>query len=177
PGASLAQRLRAGSRNRLALGAAAAIMAIALSFAWATWQPLRSVSAGNDALDLVAQRRTDDARAAALRAADLNPLSVEPLFDLNIVETQAGRSAEARQALERAVRLQPQNPTPWLVLAESDLAAGNPQQALQELGAALYLDPRSTQGVTLFLEASRQVGRTGVVPATPSTAPSGTATP
>jgi hypothetical protein len=177
PGASLAQRLRAGSRNRLALGAAAAIMAIALSFAWATWQPLRSVSAGNDALDLVAQRRTDDARAAALRAADLNPLSVEPLFDLNIVETQAGRSAEARQALERAVRLQPQNATPWLVLAESDLAAGNPQQALQELGAALYLDPRSTQGVTLFLEASRQVGRTGVVPATPSSAPSGTATP
>jgi tetratricopeptide (TPR) repeat protein len=177
PDASLAQRLRAGSRRPVPLLAASAVMIVALSFAWATWQPLRSVSAGNDALELVGQRKTDAARDAALRAADLNPLSIEPLFDLNIVETQAGREAEAREALERAVRLQPQNATPWLVLAEADLKAGKPQQALKELGAALYLDPRSTQGVTLFLEASRQVGRTGVMPATPPTTPPGTATP
>ena len=177
PSPSLAQRLRAGSQDRPALGAAVAVTVLALSFAWATWQPLRSVSAGNEALDLVSERKTDAARAAALRASELNPLSIEPLFDLSIVETQARRSLQARSALEDAVALQPENATPWLALAEYDLASGNPRQALKELGAALYLNPRSTQGVTLFLEASRQVGRTGVLPSTPSATPSKTATP
>lgn len=161
--AGLRERLRAGSRGRVAAGAAAATMVLALSFAWATWQPLRSVGAGNEALALLGEQRYDAARAQAERSRELDPLSIDPLLNLSIIETAAGRKAQARAALERAVALQPQNPNPWLILAEYDLGAGNPAQALKELGPALYLDPRSTQGVTLFLEASRQTGRTGVV--------------
>jgi len=167
-GVSFADRLRAAARDRTRMVAAAAVLIVAVSFAWATWQPLRAVSAGNEALDLVIAKQPDAAREAALTAIDRNPLSIEPLFDLSLVEQQAGRKDESRKALERAVALQPQNAATWLVLAEADLKAGNPKQALQELGPALYLDPRSTVGVTLFLEASRQVGRTGVV--TPGTA-------
>ncbi|WP_354699254.1 hypothetical protein DSM112329_04965 [Paraconexibacter sp. AEG42_29] len=178
-------RLRDGARNPVALVAAAVTVVLAVSFAWATWQPLRSFNAGNDALALLGENKVDAAREAAQRAVDRDPLSIDPLLTLSAVEGAAKQPKAARAALERAVALQPQNPTPWIYLASYDLGVGNAAQALKELGPALYLDPRSTQGVTLFLEASRRTGATAVTgqtgtPATPAggTAPApGSATP
>jgi tetratricopeptide (TPR) repeat protein len=172
------ERLQTGLRSRVAAGAAAATVVLALAFAWSTWQPLRSVSAGNESLALLGQNKLDQARAAAVKAHDRDPLSIDPLLDLSAVESAAKNPTAARAALERAVNLQPQNATSWLTLAEYDLGHGSAQQALKELGPALYLDPRSTDGVTLFLEASRQA--TAPAAATGTSAakkPSAAATP
>ncbi len=174
---ALRERLRIGARNRLALGAAAGVVLIALAFAWATWQPLRSVRAGDDALELVVERKNDAAREAAQRARDRDPLSIEPLFVLSVVAQQARDQRAARGYLEQAVQLQPRNAASWLALAQYDLDRGDPKQALKSLGAALYLDPRSVQAVTLFFQATRATGATAVVPPGGAQAAPPTATP
>ena len=94
-------------------GAVAAI-AVALVAAWAVSGPQRSATAGQDALALLDRGNVDGARAKVADARDANPLSVEPLFELSVVEQKAGREAAARAALEEAVRLQPDNPKTWL---------------------------------------------------------------
>ncbi|UTI65028.1 O-antigen ligase family protein [Paraconexibacter antarcticus] len=171
------ERLQAGLRSRVAAGAAAATVVLALAFAWSTWQPLRSVAAGNESLALLGQNKLDEARAAAVKAHDRDPLSIDPLLDLSAVESAAKNPTAARAALERAVNLQPQNATSWLTLAEFDLAHGGAHQALKELGPALYLDPRSTEGVTLFLEASRQAPAPAATGASTAKKSSAAATP
>jgi hypothetical protein len=157
PRRRLRERLRIGARDRPRLALAGVLVAMAAVAAWATAQPERAVNAGDDALQLASDRHYDAALAAIADARSADPLSVEPLFDLAVVEGLKGRQDLARQALERAVRLQPQNPTPWLRLADFELnSAGRPARALQVLGPALYLDPRSPLGINLFLEASRR---------------------
>jgi O-antigen ligase len=152
-------RLRGGPR----LGGAAAIGVVVIAVSWATYQPLRSVHAGEDALSALESGNVDGARRAALHARDINPLSIEPLFDLAVIETAAKRPEAARAALEDAALLQPSNADPWLHLAEFDLAAGLPRAAIADLGPALSLDPRSPVGIRTFLEASREI----TTPATP----------
>ncbi len=180
-GPTLRARMRDGAQDRTRLAGAIAVAVIALAAAWATWQPERSFHAGNEALALLDAGKTDQARQKAIRARELNPLSIEPLFDRSAVELRANRKVQARTALEQAVRLQPSNPTPWIRLAEFELlVAGNPRVALDILGPALYLDPRSTSGVSLFLDAKRRVAADPTRPrSTDSTiAPPGpTATP
>jgi hypothetical protein len=155
--ADLRERLRRGPRVSPRTAVAAAVGVVALAAAWATYQPLRSVHAGNDALAALEAKRLPDARADAQRARDINPLSVEPLFELAQVETAAGRQPAARAALQEAVQLQPSNPRAWLQLAEFELlVAKRPQAALDALRPVLQLDPRSRTGTQLFLDASRQ---------------------
>ncbi|MDX6714876.1 MAG: hypothetical protein QOH30_1434 [Baekduia sp.] len=159
PRGRLRERLRAGAGHRPRLALAGLVVVIAAGFAWATAQPERAVSAGDDALQLASDRHYDAARAAIADARSADPLSVEPLFDLAVVDGLMGRTGEARAALEAAVRLQPQNPTPWLRLADFELnTAGDPARAIQVLGPALYLDPRSTLGINLFVQASSAAG-------------------
>jgi hypothetical protein len=172
PGA-LRARLQAGLGSREAVGAAALAIFAAIMFAWAAWQPLRSVNSGNDALVLAGKQQFDQARAKALDSIDQDPLSIEPLFTLAAVESMAGRPEAGRAALERAVALQPQNAASWLNLADYDMNALNDAPgALKALGPALYLDPHASTGVTLFLQASRQAtpGAAGVAPSAPQTA-------
>lgn len=157
PTAPWRARLRSGLRDRPAAGLAAALAAIALFVMWATWQPQRAVHAGDRALALVADGKVDAAREEAEHAHDLDPLAIEPLSALAVVEASAGHPAGTRDALEDAVRLQPRNPTPWLQLAQFLLDRGDPAGAKKALGPALYLDPRSPTGVTLFLDAQRQL--------------------
>ncbi|MEA2304049.1 MAG: hypothetical protein QOH43_1329 [Solirubrobacteraceae bacterium] len=159
PRGRLRERLRAGAGHRPRLALAGLVVVMAAGFAWATAQPERAVSAGDDALQLASDRHYDAARAAIADARSADPLSVEPLFDLAVVDGLTGRTGEARAALEAAVRLQPQNPTPWLRLADFELnTAGDPARAIQVLGPALYLDPRSTLGINLFVQASSAAG-------------------
>jgi cytochrome c-type biogenesis protein CcmH/NrfG len=90
------------------------------------------------------------------QARDANPLSVEPLFELSVVEQKAGRNAAARGALEEAVRLQPENAKTWLRLAELELyVLERPQVALDAIRPALYLDPRDAETIATFVAARR----------------------
>jgi tetratricopeptide (TPR) repeat protein len=153
---SLLDRMRAGLRvpQRAALAAAALIVALVAT--WAVWQPLRSQSAMDAALAALEKKDINAARADAQAAQDRNPLAVEPLFVRAVVEQQAGDQAAAKGALEDAVKLQPTNPEPWRRLANYDLnVAHDPSQAEAALGPALYLDPRSSEGVSLYLQAQR----------------------
>jgi tetratricopeptide (TPR) repeat protein len=145
-------------RPAAALGAAAVLLVAAVA-AWQTWQPLRSVHAGEDALSAAEANRLPEARDRVARALELNPLSVEPLNERAAVESAAGNVPAARRALELAVRRQPADPETWLRLAEFELTTGNrPEAARRAVGAALHLDPRSPTGQGLFLEALRRRG-------------------
>ncbi|WP_205696660.1 O-antigen ligase [Conexibacter sp. SYSU D00693] len=165
------RRLAAGVRRPQASVAAAAVLALALLCAFATWQPLRSVQAGDDALDALDAAQTpqagvERARELAQTARDHNPLSVQPLFELGVIETVGGRKDQAQRALEDAVELQPDNPETWLRLAQFTLRQqGDPRRTIDLLGPALYLDPRSDQAAALYLDATRQVnGGAGALP-------------
>jgi hypothetical protein len=166
PTAPLRQRLRASIKRPERAGIAAALVAIALVVMWSTWQPLRAVHAGDTALELV-PAHIDQARADAQRAHRIDPLSIEPLTDLAVIEGAAGRKDAERAALEQAVQLQPRNPTAWVQLAQFELDQGDANAAQRALGPALYLDPRSAIGVTLFLDAQRQLAGTPAPPTTP----------
>ncbi|MBA3327775.1 MAG: hypothetical protein H0T43_05695 [Solirubrobacterales bacterium] len=130
---------------------------IALVAAWTAWQPLRSSNAGQDALAALDRRDVDEARELARTARDRNRLSVDPLYELAVIESAAGREVAARRALEQAVRLQPRNPDPWLRLAEFELfTLDRPRVALTAIRPALFLDPRSSDAIGVFLAATRR---------------------
>jgi len=153
----IAQRLRAGLREPARAIAAGAVVLIALVAAWTTWQPLRSEDAVQDSGAALQRGDLAEAREQALAARDRNPLSLDPLFALNVVEFAAGRNFAARRALEAAVRLQPENPQAWLQLAEFELnELRRPAVALAAIRPALYLDPRSADAVAVFLTAKRK---------------------
>ena len=144
--------VRDRSPTLLALGLVVATGVIA----WATYQPLRSANTADAALVALDDGNVRQARELTVRASEIDPLTVEPLFNLAVIE--ARRPAVARQALERAVQLQPQNAATWLRLAEYDADIGDEGGALAALRAALYLDPKNTDAVSLFLEVSRRPG-------------------
>ncbi len=144
--------------------AAAGLLVVTIACAWATYQPLRGGNTADGALSALEAGDVPRARAEALRASEIDPLSIEPLFNLAVIEAAARRPQAARAALERAVQLQPQNATPWLRLAEYDAVQNDLPGALAALRAALYLDPKNTNAVTLFLDVSRQPGASATAP-------------
>ena len=84
------------------------------------WDP-SGRNAGQDALALLDKGDVNGARQKVQEARDLNPLTVEPLFELSVIEQRANNDVAARAALEQAVRLQPENARTWLRLAELEL--------------------------------------------------------
>ena len=153
-----------------ATGAAAAVLLFALVVAWSQLQPLRSVDDGNAALAALARNDIPGARGAAQAAISHDPVSVEPLFDLAVIDTNAGKLPAAARDLQRAVQLQPSNPTTWLRLAEFDLNQRNDSKAaLADLGPLLYLDPQSVQGISDYLGALRGAQAPAATPANPTT--------
>ena len=157
PGGGLAERLRAGSRDRMRAACAGATLLLVVLAAWAVWQPLRADTMTQDALDSLDRGNADVARAQAQRAHEIDPLALDPLFTLATIETATGRDAAARRALADAVRLQPDNPDPWVRLADFELnTLQRPAVALTAIRPALYLDPRSSDAVAVFLAAQRQ---------------------
>lgn len=151
--------LRPALRDRPLVLLAAGLLVVTAACAWATYQPLRSVNVADAGLGALEAGKVDRARAETLRAARIDPLSVEPLANLAVVESAAKQPRAARAALERAVQLQPQNPATWLQLAEflAGPAQHDPKAALAALRPALHLDPKNTNAVTLFLEVNRQL--------------------
>ncbi|MCW2967096.1 MAG: hypothetical protein JWM71_868 [Solirubrobacteraceae bacterium] len=159
----LTARLQAGMQSRTRVFASAAVLAIALTAAWAAWQPQRSANAGNAALDALTSTppQLATARKLASQAHQRDPLSVEPYFDQAAIETKAGDLPGAERALDSAVRLQPANPDTWNALADLQLhQLKQPLAAKRTLSAALYLDPRSVDAIGLLLEADRSIPAT-----------------
>ncbi len=156
--------LRAGLRDRPRALLALGLLVVTAACAWATYQPVRGASAADDALAALEAGDVERARTEALRGSEIDPLSIEPLFNLAVIETEARRPDAARGALERAVQLQPQNATPWLRLAEYDAGLDDTRGALAALRPALYLDPKNTNAVTLFLDVNRRAAASASAP-------------
>jgi tetratricopeptide (TPR) repeat protein len=136
--------------------AAVALVAVAAVSAIAIAQPWRAEQKGEDALRLAGAGDFGGARKAAEKAKNLNPLSVDPYFELASVEEAAGRDSAATTLLEHAVQLQPANPEAWQRLGDHYLTTlGDPDRALPILSAALYLDPVSATGRASFVAALR----------------------
>ena len=153
-----------------ALAGAVVVLALALTAAWAAIQPVRSVNAGDVAIERLQQGGLEAAVSVARIAHDRNPLSPEPLWELAYIEQQRGRLANAEDALEEAVRIQPASAEAWRRLGRFQLSTLNqPSDALASFRAAYFLDPRNPASTSDFLEASRANGQPGATP--PATSP------
>ncbi len=140
--------------RRLAL--ALPLVAVAVLATFAIAQPWRAEEKGSDALQLLSQGQFGPAHAAAEQAEDLNPLSVEPFFELAAVEDARGDSKAAVTLLERAVQLEPANAEAWRRLGEYLLVTvSDPARAIPVLRAALVLDPLSDPTRAEYLLALR----------------------
>ena len=177
---------RAWRRDRAALGArartvgpvralaAGAVFLSAVVAAWGQWQPLRSAHAGDRALAALESHHLGAAQSNARDGARIDPLSVDPLVNLAVIQVAGADLAGARKTLQSAVILAPSDPQTWLRLADFDLNQRNdPAGALHDLRPALFLDPRGFDVVSEFLAIIRHVGGTAssVVPG--QTAPLG----
>jgi Tetratricopeptide repeat/O-Antigen ligase len=138
------------------------VIAIALVAAWTALQPVRAVHAGDAAFDRLDQGQPDAAAEEARAATEINPLSVDPLFELAAIEEARGRTKEAEAVLERAVGLQPANPEAWRRLGQFRLTTLNdPKGALSAFQAAYYLDPKAPASTSDVIEASRAAATGG----------------
>ncbi len=134
--------------------AASAVLVCGLLVAWAVWQPEAADRATNDALALAEEGRYDEALERAQDAADINPLTPDPLLVAASIDTAAGRETAAQESLERAVLRYPGDPQTWYRLAAFQLGTlEDPEAALETLRGALYLDRYSARNRQLFLEA------------------------
>ena len=143
---------------------AALVLVLALAAAWAAFQPVRAVHAGDTAFDRLDAGQVEAAESIATIATRRNPLSIDPLFELAAIQQARGQAQEAEGTLERAVRLEPASAEAWRRLGELRLTALNDQQgALSAFRAAYYLDPKNPASTSDILEASR-AGATGAAP-------------
>jgi tetratricopeptide (TPR) repeat protein len=156
PVRSLERRLRRGVRDPIRVTGAVAAIALAVVGAWTVTGPQRAADAGQDALALLDSGDVNDARSKALQARDENPLSVDPLFELSVIEQRAGQDEAGLAALQQAVRQQPENARTWLRLAQYQLSVlDRPADALDSVRPALYLDPRDAETIDTFVNARR----------------------
>ena len=147
---------------RVAGAAALAVLALAVVTSWAALQPVRSAHAEEEALDLAQLGKYDAADKKARRAAELNPLSVDPLFQLAYIDDARGDTQGAKRALEDATRLQPANVETWRRLGRYRLSVlDDPDGAVEAFRLAFYLDPASDRGPSDYLEASRALKARG----------------
>ena len=144
-------------------GAFAALAIVtALLAAWAAYQPVRSVNAGDAALEKLEQGAYEPAAATAQIAVDRNPLSVDPLFELAAIQQARGQTPEAKAALVRATEVQPANAEVWRRLGEFRLdALAEPRAALKDFQAAYYLDPQNPRSWSDLVVATRAVQADG----------------
>ncbi len=144
------------------VAAIAVAVVLAVVAAWTAYQPVRSVHAGDEALERLEQRAFEPAAAIARIAVDRNPLSVDPLFELAAIEQARGQTPEAERALERAVQVQPANAETWRRLGRLRLEAlSKPGTALTDFQAAYYLDPQNPESWSDLIRATRAVKEEG----------------
>lgn len=137
----------------------AAVTLVAVGGAWAIWQPLRSVQAGNAAISLASGGRLSVALADARDAVSRNPLSLGARNELSALLDATGESAAARAELVTETTLQPENYHSWFALGSYDLAHGRAVAAVGEIHRANLLDRTNgtfDQAYNRAVEASRR---------------------
>jgi cytochrome c-type biogenesis protein CcmH/NrfG len=123
-------------RQRPAAGAlVTGLVALALIGAWVMWQPLRSAQALADA-----ENHPESAFASAQAAASRDPLSIEPLYLLSVLNQDTKNVAAARVQLVKATEVQPDNPQSWAWLGVLDFGRGRPREAIADMQRVLALD-------------------------------------
>ena len=147
-----------GRGQRPRLGAPGAIFAITVTsaavllVAWTIFQPLRS--ANDDAAAVTAATKGDTTAAIvkARAAADEDPVSVDPLFELAAFYHVSGDNGTALAELDRAISRQPDNPATWYQKWLLLSALGRPRQALTALRGAARLsrDDASALAIVLY---------------------------
>jgi Flp pilus assembly protein TadD len=140
-----------------AIGSGALIAAVTLVVVWLTYQPLRSANADAAALTAITHGNEAAAFSDARAAANDNPESVDPLFELAALYRASGNDAAAVFELRKAVALQPENPQTWLTEGETLLALHRPGRALPALEQALKLNVGSPQIVADIQQATAEL--------------------
>jgi hypothetical protein len=132
--------------DRMPLGrvaGAVAVLGATLIAAWFVWQPLHSSDQVSSAIDAMTRGDARAALADARGAADSDPVSVDPLWELSAIYSAVGDRAASRAELVKATGIQPSNAQTWQQLGSYDLQAHHPQLAMRELQRALRLDRTS----------------------------------
>ncbi len=138
------------------IAAATATVAFALIAAWFVWQPLHSSDQVTAAIGAMTHGNAPAALDEARSAADADPVSTDPLWELSAIYSALGQPAAGRAELVKATQVQPENPETWQQLGSFDLQAHHPQLALPELQKALGLDRTSTLTAQLVAQARTQ---------------------
>ena len=99
--------------------------------------------------------RLDEAAQHFLRAMEVEPANVEPLFDLAKLRFRQGRTADAEQLLNRARELRPADPATLHNIAETLRTQGRYEEAVASYRAALEIGPEFAPshaglGIALF---------------------------
>jgi tetratricopeptide (TPR) repeat protein len=157
--ASAAPQKEHAPRRGIAPARAAAVLGIicALLIAgWFVWQPLHSADQVSTAIDAITRGDAPAALAAAKGAANSDPVSVDPLWELATIYSAMGDPASSRAEYVKATQVQPSNALTWQELGAFDLQAHHPRQALAELRTALELDRTSLFTQHLLGQAQAQ---------------------
>jgi O-Antigen ligase len=147
-------------RGPLPLGRAAAaigVLAVTLVVAWFVWQPLHSSDQVSAAIGAMTRGDAPAALTDARGAADSNPVSVDPLWELWAIYSAMGDQAAARGELVKATQVQPSNAQTWQQLGSYDLQVHHPGLALPELQRALQLDRTSSATAQLVTRARNEL--------------------
>jgi tetratricopeptide (TPR) repeat protein len=128
--------LRFGVASRVLVTGSLALVAVSFLL------PYLSERSLSQAIAQAGANHTAAAIAQAHRAHRLDPLAVDPLFTLALVQQQEGRASEALGTLEQAVRLQPQNYATYYELGLMQLnVLGRRSEAAASFRHALSLNP------------------------------------
>ncbi|MEO8689627.1 MAG: O-antigen ligase family protein, partial [Solirubrobacteraceae bacterium] len=139
-----------------AAAGACAVFVAALATSWAAVQPLRAAHSEDGVLDALAVQDDHTAIAKAREAAERNPLSLEPLWQLAFVQDAQNEQSAAARTLERAVASQPANAEAWRRLGRYRISVlKDPTSALSAFRAAYFLDPASPRSSSDVVEATR----------------------
>ncbi|MGI8631488.1 MAG: tetratricopeptide repeat protein [Solirubrobacterales bacterium] len=131
---------------------------VAVAGVWSVIQPYRAERQLDEAAVLFDQGSgsAGQTREALAAARDTNPLSIEPLIDLAVLEQREGNVEAAEKALEEAVKEQPANAEAWLTLGRFRLnVQRDPKEAEAALSAAVFLDPKGRATRNFYIEAVR----------------------
>ena len=138
-------------------GGALVVAAVALILAWFVYQPLHSANADEAAIQALSSGNTAAAFNHAQTAADVYPVSVEPLWELATIDQAVGRRAAAQHELQRAVDRQPQNAQTYLQLGQFYLQTRRPSPAVVALAHAKRLDLGSQEIAQALARAQAEV--------------------
>lgn len=130
----------------LALGLGAALL---VAVAASSLLPALARERAREALAAAAAGGEEDLQegaALARTAADLDPLSVAPVFAAASIAEGQGRRREVGRLLVEAVERQPQNPATWLRLLRHQILLRDLDASRQSAEQVLRLDPRGGAG-------------------------------